>query len=61
MGFVVILHKYEILLKKLLAMSIREVIWAMIFDSLLEVMIPIDEEEIWTMTPPLEVKILWAM
>ena len=36
MGFVVILHKYEILLKKLLGMSIREVIWAMIFDSLLE-------------------------
>ena len=42
-------------------MSIREVIWAMIFDSLLEVMIPIDEEEMWTMTPPLEVRILWAM
>ena len=36
MGFVVILRKYGLLLKKSLAMSVREVIWAMNFDSLLE-------------------------
>ena len=35
-GFVVILCKYGLLLKKLLAMSIRDVIWAMSFDSLLK-------------------------
>ena len=33
-GFVVILCKYGLLLKKLLAMSVREVIWAVSFDSL---------------------------
>ena len=36
MGFVVILRKYGLLLKKPLAMSVREVIWAMNFDSLFE-------------------------
>ena len=36
MGFVVILRKYGLLLKKSLAMSVREVIWAKNFDSLLE-------------------------
>ena len=35
-GFVVILCKYGLLLKKPLAMSVREVIWAMSFDSLLK-------------------------
>ena len=35
-GFVVILCKYRLLLKKPLAMSVREVIWAMCFDSLLK-------------------------
>ena len=35
-GFVVILCKYELLLKKSLAMSVREVIWAVSFDSLLK-------------------------
>ena len=35
-GFVVILCKYGLLLKKLLAMSVREVIWAVSFDSLLK-------------------------
>ena len=35
-GFVVILCKYKLLLKKLLAMSVREVIWGMSFDSLLK-------------------------
>ena len=36
MGFVVILCKYGLLLKKPLAMSVIEVIWAMRFDSLFE-------------------------
>ena len=36
LGFVVILHKYELLLKKPLAMSVREVIWVVSFNSLLE-------------------------
>ena len=35
-GFVVILCKYELLLKKPLVMSVREVIWAVSFDSLLK-------------------------
>ena len=35
-GFVVILCKYGLLLKKPLAMSIREVIWAVSFNSLLK-------------------------
>ena len=35
-GFVVILCKYGLLLKKPLAMSVKEVIWAVSFDSLLK-------------------------
>ena len=35
-GFVVILCKYGLLLKKSLAMSVREVIWAVSFNSLCE-------------------------
>ena len=35
-GFVVILCKYGLLLKKPLAVSVREVIWAVSFDSLLK-------------------------
>ena len=35
-GFVVILCKYELLLKKPLAISVREVIWAVSFDSLIK-------------------------
>ena len=35
-GFVVILCKYGLLLKKLLTMSVREVIWAVSFDSLIK-------------------------
>ena len=35
-GFVVILCKYGLLLKKPLAMSVREVIWAVSFDALLK-------------------------
>ena len=34
LGFVVILCKYELLLKKPLAMSVKEVIWVVSFDSL---------------------------
>ena len=36
MGFIVILCKYEFLLKKPLVMSVREVIWAVSFDLLLK-------------------------
>ena len=36
MGFVVILCEYGLSLKKPLAMNMREVIWAVSFDSLLE-------------------------
>ena len=36
MGFVVILCKYRLLLKKPLVMSVREVIWVMSFDLLLK-------------------------
>ena len=73
LGFVVILCKYGLLLKKPFSMSMREVVWTMNFDSLLEpdpyvdvddvvgVMIPIDEEEMWTMNLPLEVRISWVM
>ena len=35
-GFVVILCKYGLLLKKPLAMSVRKVIWAVSFDLLLK-------------------------
>ena len=72
MGFVVILYKYELLLKKSLAMSVREVIWAvslihcvspiyMLILMISWVMIPIDEKEMWAMNPSLEVRILGAM
>ena len=36
MGFVVILGKYGLMLKKPLAMSVRAAIWAVSFDSLLK-------------------------
>ena len=36
MGFVVILCKYGLLLEKPLSMSVREVIWAVSFNLLLE-------------------------
>ena len=72
-GFVVILCKYELLLKKPLAMSLREVIWVVSFDSLLKpnpyvdvdndvgLWSQFDEEEMWTMNLPLEVRILQAI
>ena len=46
MGFVVILCKYGLLLKKPLAMSVREVIWAMSFDSLLEPNLYVDVDDV---------------
>ena len=36
LGFIVILCKYGLLLEKLISIDMREVIWAMNFDSLLE-------------------------
>ena len=36
LGFVVILCKYRLLLKKPLVMSVRDVIWVVSFDSLLK-------------------------
>ena len=45
-GFVVILCKYELLLKKSLAMSVREVIWAMSFNLLCELDPYVDVDDI---------------
>ena len=50
-GFVVILCKYELLLKKLLAMSVREVIWAVSFDSLLKPNPYVDVDDIMVYDP----------
>ena len=72
-GFVVILCKYGLLLKKPFVVSVSEVIWAVSFDSLLKpnlyvdvdnvvrLWFQFDEEEMWTMNSPLEVRILRAM
>ena len=71
-GFVVIFCKYGLLLKKLLAMSVREVIWAVSFNSLLKPGPYVDVDDIigydpnwwkgnWTMNPPFEVRISRAM
>ena len=51
MGFVVILCKYGLLLKKPFAMSVREVIWAMSFDSLLKLDPYVDVDEIMGYDP----------
>ena len=73
-GFVVILCKYELLLKKPLAMSVREVIWTVSFNLLLKLDPHVDVDDVmgydpnwwkgdWTMNPPLEVRIsrtMWA-
>ena len=71
-GFIVILCKYGLLLEKPLAMSIRKVIWTVSFDLLLKpnpyvdvdnvvgLWSQFDEEEMWTMNSPLEVRILRA-
>ena len=45
-GFVVILCKYGLLLKKSLAISVREVIWAVSFDSLHEIDPYVDVDDI---------------
>ena len=70
--FVVILCKYGLLLKKPLAMSVREVIWVVNFDSLLKPNPYVDVDDImdydlnwwkgnWTMNSPFEVRISRAM
>ena len=46
LGFVIILCKYELLLEKPLSMNMTEVIWAVSFDSLLEVDPYIDIDDI---------------
>ena len=46
MGFVVILCKYGLLLKKPLTMSVREVIWAVRFDSLLKPNLYVDVDDV---------------
>ena len=75
LGFVVILCKYELLLMKPLTMSVREVIWAASFDSLLKSDPYVDVDDVvglwsqlmkrkcepWTMNLPLEVRISRAM
>ena len=45
-GFVVILRKYGLLLKKPLAISVREVIWAVSFDSLLKPNLYVDVDNV---------------
>ena len=71
-GFVVILCKYGLLLKRPLVMSVREVIWTMSFDLLLKLDPYVDVDDVigydpnwwkgdWTMNPSLEVRISWAM
>ena len=50
-GFVVILCKYGLLLKKSLAMSVREVIWAVSFDSLREIDPYVDVDDIMGYDP----------
>ena len=51
LGFVVILCKYELLLKKALAMSVRDVIWVVSFDSLLKPDPYIDVDDIMDYDP----------
>ena len=46
LGFIVILCKYELLLKKPLAMSVKEVIWVVSFDSLLKPNSYIDVDDV---------------
>ena len=50
-GFVVILCKYGLLLKKPLAMSVREVIWAVSFDSLCELNPYVNVDDIMSFDP----------
>ena len=71
-GFVFILCKFGLLLKKSFAMSVKEIIWAVSFDSLLKPNPYVDVDDImgydpnwwkgnWTMNLPLEVRISQAM
>ena len=50
-GFVVILCKYGLLLKKPLAMSVRDVIWVVSFDSLLKPISYVDVDDIMGYDP----------
>ena len=51
MSFAVILCKYGLLLKKPFAMSVREVIWAVSFDSLLKLDPYVDVDDIMGYDP----------
>ena len=51
LSFAVILCKYGLLLKKPLAMSVREVIWAVSFDSLLKLDPYVDVDDIMGYDP----------
>ena len=51
MGFVVILCKYGLLLKKLLGMSVREVIWIVSFDLLLKLDPHVDVDDVMGYDP----------
>ena len=66
------LCKYGLLLKKLFAMSVREVIWTVSFDSFLKPDSYVNVDDImgydpnwwkgnWIMNSPLEVRISWVM
>ena len=46
LGFVVVLCEYGLLLEKPLSMSVREVIWVVSFDSLLELDPYVDVENV---------------
>ena len=72
LGFVVILCKYGLMLKKPLTMSVRAAIWAVSFDLLLKLDPHVDVDNVmgydpnwwkgdWTMNPPFEVRISWTM
>ena len=50
-GFVVILYKYGLLLKKPLAMSVKEVIWTVSFDSLCELNLYVNVDDIMSYDP----------
>ena len=50
-GFVVILYKYKLLLKKPLAMRVRDVIWVVSFDSLLNPNPYVDVDDIMGYDP----------
>ena len=51
LGFIVILCKYGLLLKKPLAMSVRDVIWVVSFDSLFKPNPYVDVDDIMGYNP----------